>query len=349
VTALTFSSEQRAKLGKGAVRWTVALGAAVVIFGAFMTFKGANPVDAYRSMWTSLGSSRSIESVLVKSIPLIFAALAVAVPARAGLVNVGGEGQLIMGGVGAVFASHMIGTSMPGQSALIVLCLAGAAAGAIWAALAVTLRIVVGINEAVATLLLNYVALNVMYALIGDSWKDPTAAGQLVSRELPGSQRFSLIGSTTVHAGLILAIIATAIVWWALKSTRWGFQLRVVGGNPEAARRAGLKVGLLLLGAMLVGGALAGLGGVSQLAGTEFRLRQGFLVNYGYIGFLASWLARHNPVKVALAAVVLAAISVSGDSLQIDSALPAATVNILMALVLLAAFGWGAARRKRLA
>jgi simple sugar transport system permease protein len=281
----------------------------------------------------------------VKSIPLILAALAVAVPARAGLVNVGGEGQLIMGGVGAVAASHMIGDALPGQSALVVLCLAGAAAGAIWAALAVGLRIVVGINEAVATLLLNYVALDVMYALIGDTWKDPTAAGQLVSRELPVSQRLSLLGSTTVHAGLILAIVATAVVWWALRSTRWGFELKVVGGNPEAARRAGLKVGLLLLGAMLVGGALAGLGGVSQLAGTEFRLRQGFLVNYGYIGFLASWLARHHPVKVALAAVALAAISVSGDSLQIDSALPAATVNILMALVLLAAFGWGARRR----
>jgi simple sugar transport system permease protein len=316
-----------------------------VIFGAFMAFKGANPVDAYRSMWTSLGSERSVESVLVKSVPLILAALAVTVPAKAGLVNVGGEGQLIMGGVGAVAASHIIGTGLPGQSALVVLCIAGAVGGALWAALAVVLRILVGINEAVTTLLLNYVALNLMYALIGQAWKDPSAAGQLVSRELPASERFSLLGSTTVHAGLILAIVATALVWWTLRSTRWGFQLRVVGGNPEAARRAGLKVGMVLLSAMVVGGALAGLGGVAQLAGTEFRLRQGFLVNYGYIGFLASWLARHNPIKVALAAVLLAAISVTGDSLQIDSALPAATVNILMALVLLAAFGWGAKRR----
>jgi simple sugar transport system permease protein len=345
VTALTLTPARRAQLGKGAVRWVVALGAAIVIFGVFMASKGANPIEAYRSMWTSLGSDRSVQSVLVKSIPLILAALAVAVPARAGLVNVGGEGQLIMGGVFAVWASHVVGEALPGQSALLVLCLAGAVGGAVWAAVAVALRILVGISEAVATLLLNYVALNVMYALIGDAWKDPKAAGQLVSKELPVGQRFSLLGSTTVHAGLLVAIVATAVVWWVLRSTRWGFQLRVVGGNPEAARRAGLKVGALLLGAMLVGGALAGLGGVTQLAGTEFRLRQGFLVNYGYIGFLASWLARHHPVKVALAAVALAAISISGDSLQIDSALPAATVNVLMALVLLAAFGWGAKRR----
>jgi simple sugar transport system permease protein len=91
---------------------------------------------------------------------------------------------------------------------------------------------------------------------------------------------------------------------------------------------------------MLVGGALAGLGGVVQLAGAEFKLRQGFLLTYGYVGFLASWLARHKPINVAIAAVVLAAISITGDSLQIDSSLPAATVNVLMALVLLAVFGW---------
>ena len=134
-------------------------------------------------------------------------------------------------------------------------------------------------------------------------------------------------------------MIATVIVWWALRSTRWGFQLQVVGGNRSGAA-AGLSVGLLLLSAMVVGGALAGLGGLTQLAGAEFKLRPGFLATYGYIGFLASWLAGHKPLRVAVAALALAAISISGDSLQIDSQLPAATVNVLMALVLLAVFGW---------
>jgi simple sugar transport system permease protein len=115
----------------------------------------------------------------------------------------------------------------------------------------------------------------------------------------------------------------------------------VVGGNTEAARRAGLRVGLLLVTAMATGGALAGLGGAVQLAGAEFKLRPGFCLTYGYVGFLASWLARHKPIRVAVAAVVLSAIAVAGDSLQIDAGLPAASVNVLMALVLLAAFGWG--------
>ena len=106
---------------------------------------------------------------------------------------------------------------------------------------------------------------------------------------------------------------------------------------------------MLLLGAMLLGGALAGLGGVTQLAGAEFKLRPGFLATYGYIGFLASWLARHDPAKVAVSALLLGAISISGDSLQIDSHLPAATVNILMALVLIAVFGFASKRQKAVA
>ena len=229
---------------------------------------------------------------------------------------------------------------VPGGVVLVAMCVAGAIAGALWAALAAGLRLLVGINEAVSTLLLNYLALNVMLFLIFDRWKDRNGSGQPATRPLAVAERFPLIGSGKVHAGLLVAAGAAVLVWWLLRATGWGFRLRVVGGNPEAARRAGIRVGATLLSAMLVGGALAGLGGVTQLAGAEFKLRQGFLASYGYVGFLASWLARHRPLNVALAATVLAAISVSGDSLQIDSRLPAATVNVLMAVLLLAVFGW---------
>ena len=149
------------------------------------------------------------------------------------------------------------------------------------------------------TLLLNYLALNLMLFLIYDPWKDTNGSGQPVTRALFTAERLPLIGTSDVHWGLFIAIVAAAAVWWVLRSTRWGFQLRVVGGNTEAARRAGLSVGFLLVSAMFVGGALAGLGGFTQLAGAEFKLRSGFLVTYGYIAFLASWLARHRPIQVA--------------------------------------------------
>lgn len=325
---------------KGGVRWAVALGGAAVIFGAFVLAKGANPFDAYASMVQALGTNTSLTGIALQASPLILAALAVAVPAKAGLVNVGGEGQLLLGGVCAYGTSLALGGRLPGSVTLVLICITGALGGAAWSALAGVLRLKVGINEAVTTLLLNYIALDLMLFLIYDKWKDAAGSGQPVTAPLRVAERLPLLGTTGVHAGILVAVAATGLAWWALRSTRWGFQLRVVGGNPEAARRAGLKVGMLLVSAMAVGGALAGLGGVVQLAGAEFKLRPGFLVSYGYIAFLASWLARHHPVRVATAALLLAAIAVSGDSLQLDSGLPAATVNVLMALVLLAVFGW---------
>jgi ABC-type uncharacterized transport system permease subunit len=325
---------------KAVTRWALALGGAAVVFGLLVFTKGANPFSVYSSMWTTITSSASFDGIFLKATPLILAALAVAVPAKAGLVNVGGEGQLVVGGVFAMGVSLAADGHVSGPLTLVLMCLAGALGGALWAAIAALLRLAVGINEAVSTLLLNYLAINLMTFLIFDRWKDREGSGQPVSRPVGAGERFPLLGSSKVHAGLVLAVVAVGLIWWLLRSTRWGFQLRVVGGNPEAARRAGIRVGGTLLSAMLVGGALAGLGGVVQLAGAEFKLRQGFLLTYGYVGFLASWLARHKPINVAIAAVVLAAISITGDSLQIDSSLPAATVNVLMALVLLAVFGW---------
>lgn len=320
------------------------VGVSLGAFAVLMLIKGVSPLDAYSSMRTAITTDTALTAILVKGTPLILAALAVTIPAKAGMVNVGGEGQLIMGGVFAAGASQMFNAS-PGSVGLVAMIVAGMLGGALWAGLAAALKRLVGISEAVTTLLLNYVALNIMFFLIYDPWKDPNGSGQPATRPVPIPQRLPLVGTSKVHMGIVIALIASVGVWWLLRSTRFGFQLRVVGGNTEAARRSGLKVGALVLGAMLVGGALAGLGGAAQLAGAEFKLRPGFLVTYGYIGFLASWLARHDPPKVVLGALLLAAISITGDSLQIDSQLPAATVNVLMALVLLAVFGFGARKK----
>ncbi len=180
-----------------------------------------------------------------------------------------------------------------------------------------------------------------MLYLIYQPWKDPNGSGQPATRSLAAAARLPLVGTSRVHAGIFVALVATALIWALFRYTTWGFRLRVVGGNPEAARRAGLPVSRLLISAMLVGGALAGLGGMVHYAGAELKLRPGMTLNIGYIAFLASWLARHKPLNVAGAAVLLAAIAIAGDSLQLDSGLPAAAVNVLMGLVLLAVMGRG--------
>jgi simple sugar transport system permease protein len=292
-------------------------------------------------MWHSLADTTSFGEVLVKAAPLVLAALAVAIPARAGLVNVGGEGQVVMGAVAAAGVALALDATLPGSAMIVVMMLAAAAAGALWAGIAGILRLTVRVNEAITTLLLNYVAIDLMLYLIYQPWKDPNGSGQPATRPLAEAARLPLLGNSRVHMGIFVAVVATALIWAVLRWTTWGFNLRVVGGNPEAARRAGLPVSRLLMSAMLVGGALAGLAGMVHFAGSELKLRPGMTFNLGYIAFLASWLARHHPLKVAGAAVLLSGIAIAGDSLQLDSGLPAASVNVLMGLVLLAVMGRG--------
>jgi simple sugar transport system permease protein len=329
------------RVARGAGRLAVAYAAALVLFGAFVITKGANPLEVYGDMWRSLADGTSLGEVLVKASPLMLAALAVAVPARAGLVNVGGEGQVVMGAIGAAGVMLALDGTLPGTATIALMMLAAAVAGAVWAGIAGVLRLTVKVNEAITTLLLNYVAIDLMLYLIYQPWKDPNGSGQPATRALAAAARLPLVGTSRVHTGIFVAVIATALIWALFRYTTWGFRLRVVGGNPEAARRAGLPVSRLLLSAMLVGGALAGLGGMVHFAGAELKLRPGMTLNFGYIAFLASWLARHKPINVAGAAVLLAGIAIAGDSLQLDSGLPAAAVNVLMGLVLLAVMGRG--------
>ncbi len=156
-----------------------------------------------------------------------------------------------------------------------------------------------------------------------------------------GPERFPIIWGERVHAGIFVGLVAAVALWALMRWSTWGFKLRVLGGNPSAARRAGLAVGGLSIGAMVVGGAMAGLGGMIEVAGTEGRLRPELLAGYGFIGFLASWLARHDPLRCIGAAIVLGAIAVGGSGLKITAGLSGGAVNILMAVVLLAVLGWG--------
>lgn len=339
-------SARAERLARGAGRLALAYAAALTLFGAFVLTKGANPVSVYSDMWRSLADGTSLGEVLVKATPLVLAALAVAVPARAGLVNVGGEGQVVMGAVAAAGVALALDATLPGTAMLVVMMVAAAAAGALWAGLAGVLRLTVRVNEAITTLLLNYVAIDLMLYLIYQPWKDPNGSGQPATRPLAEAARLPLLGTSRIHTGVFIAVIATAVIWGLFRYTSWGFRLRVVGGNPEAARRAGLPVSGLLMSAMLVGGAMAGLGGMAHFAGAELKLRPGMTLNFGYIAFLASWLARHSPAKVAGAAVLLAAVAIAGDSLQLDAGLPAAAVNVLMGLILLAVMGRGQRRAR---
>ncbi len=332
--------------GSTAARWAIALLAGLILFGAFVMANGADPMAVYADIWSStLTQGGQFQQILVRATPFALAGLAVVVPARAGMVNVGGEGQLIIGAVAAAGAALALDGAAPPGVVMAAMVLAATAAGAGWAGIAALMRITVKVNEAVTTLLLNYVALFAMLFLILGPWKDPKALGQSTSVAVSDSLKLPVLAGTAVNIGVVVAVVAAVAVWFGLTRTAWGFRLGVVGGNSEAARRAGIPVVWLLLSALLIGGALAGLAGYIQFAGTEYKLRPTFGLTIGYVAFLASWLARHRPMPLLLASLGLAAIAVSGNSLQIGSGLPAGSVNILMGLVLIAVLGWTGPRK----
>lgn len=286
----------------------------------------------------------SVENTLIRATPFVFTGLAVALPARAGLVNIGGEGQFVAGMVLATGGALALGDDLSAPILLPVIAILGAVGGFVWAGIAAVLRVTVNLNEALSTLLLNFVAPLVLAYLVFGPWKDPATYSNLPqTAEFAGSAQLPVYGLSRLHLGIVIALVVAVVVWVALEFTRWGFRARVVGGNPEAARRAGIGVRSVMFVTLVLGGALAGLGGMVEVTGVEGRLRPGIGVGFGYIGFLASWLVGHRPLGVLGSALLLAAISVAGDSLQIEAGLPSTSVYILMALVLLIALG---ARRR---
>jgi simple sugar transport system permease protein len=329
-------------------RWLLAIGAAFIIFAAFLLAKGANPIDVYHSMWESMaGDSKSVGQLLVQTAPFLLAALAVVVPARAGLFNIGGEGQLLLGAIGAMFMADLLGNSATPVVELVLLATGGIIGGALWAAIPALLKRYTLTSEAITSLLLNYIAALLLAWLVHGPWKDPTSLGFPQSRTLEVDESFPKVFDSQVHAGVFICVIVAVIVWAILKYTPWGFRLRVVGGNAEAARRAGFAVGAISMTAMLFGGALAGLAGMIEVSGVEGQLRVGMMSGYGFIGFLASWLVRHDPLKVIGSALLLGAIAVGGNGLKTSAGLSGAAVYILMAVLLLAILGWSQKKRVR--
>jgi general nucleoside transport system permease protein len=320
--------------------WVVAYAAALVIFGVFVETIHVSAIPMYRAMWDqTIGSGYGIGQALDLAGVFILSAMAVAVPARAGLTNIGGEGQVVMGLTAAGGVTIALGPHVTGLPAMILMALAAAAAGAAWAAIAGLLKLAAGVNEAISTLLLNYVAADVLSYLVYGPWQSAQGNGQPVSAAMPSADFLPSLPGLQAHIGIVIAVALTVVVALVLSRTTWGFSLRTVGGNQAAARRAGLRVAALTFSAMLVGGALAGLGGMIQYAGLEGQLRPGLAATFGYTGFLASWLARHRPSRVIIAAAVLALLSVAGDALEISSGLSGGAVDVLMAIILFVVLG----------
>ena len=331
-----------------APRTMSALVLALLVFALFLLASGRDPMDALLEAWSGVvGSSFGLSEVGVAMIPLVLTALATAIPTQVGLVNVGGEGQLYVGaltatGVALFFPTGQIWLMLPAMA------LAGCAGGGLWAALAALLRHWRSVNEVISTLLANYIAILLVDVFVFGPWKNPAGMGYPYTAPFDVASIFPAIAGTRFHWGFLAPAIAVIVCYVIFTRTIWGFKMRAVGGNPEAARRRGITVDRYMIAAMIAGGGLAGLAGMVEVSGIHHDLRPGISDNLGYLGLLASWLAGHNPVVIVGACFLIAAFLVAGDVLQLTVGLPSAAGLVLIGLALFFVLGLRRVERRAL-
>jgi len=317
------------------VRYVSILVVALIVFAAVLLVVGKDPVQAYADTFAyTFGNFRGFSEVIARMIPLVLTATAVALPSRLGLINIGGEGQLYMGAWLATWAALTF-DHLPKLILLPLVVLLGFIGGGLWAAVAGALRAKGWVHETISTLLLNYVAPAWANYFIFGPWRSPDSASYPQSNAFVDAARLPTFGDTRVHVGLILGWIALFFYWFLIRKTRWGLEMRAIGGNPDAARRVGIPIRTYMIMAMFLAGGIAGLAGMAQVSAVEGRLKQALSPGYGFAGFLISWLAGGNPLGILFMAFLLSMIRTGGDILQITQGLPFAVVNILLALVLM--------------
>lgn len=305
----------------------------LVVFGAFVALFGVNPLEVYASIYKgAFGSWFSWQNTLQRAAPLLLTALCTAIPARLGLIVIGGEGAFVVGALGAVAAAVLL-AGAPYLVGLAGMLLAAALTGGLWISLSGALRVYRGVNETISSLLLNYIAIALMNHLISGPMRDPAVVHRPSSWSIGEAFALGKLPGTNIHWGLVLGILACIAAYVLMRHTTFGFAGRIVGGNPRAAAMVGLPIGRLIIAACFLGGAGAGLAGMIEVAAGEGRVSSSIVVGYGYTGILIAFIARQNPLAVIPAAILLGGIRASGGLLQRWHDLPDATVLVLQGIM----------------
>jgi ABC-type uncharacterized transport system permease subunit len=309
-----------------------ALVAAMLLFGLFVEILGQSPLEVYALIYKGgFSSAFSWQNTLSRAAPLILTALCVALPAQAGLMMIGGEGALVLGGL----AAAVIGYAMDGSFPVLVkiaMALGGIAAGGIWIAFSGGLRQFRGVNETISSLLLNYIAIALLNHFVEGPLRDPASLNKPSSHPIGDANMLGSMPGMDVHWGLGFGIIFCVLAFILVRHTTWGFALRIVGGNTRAARLAGLPVSTLVLAACFIGGGAAGLAGMVEVAAVHGNANASLIAAYGYTGILVAFIARQNPLAIIPVAILLGGITASGGMLQRRLDLPDATVLVLQGM-----------------
>ena len=303
----------------------------VAISLLFLVF-GVNPLFAIAQIFVgSFGSIYGLKETITKGIPLILIGGGLALAFRAKFWNIGAEGQLLMGAIFGTWIGLNWGPHLPAPIVVPLMFAAGFVGGALWGLIPAILKIKFSINEVISTLMMNYICAEFVTLLIVGPWKGKTKFGFPYTDDLPASAILALVPGSRIHyVTLILAILSLLMLGIIIFKTKFGYEVRVIGENPDAAKYAGIDFFKTTLIVMAISGGLAGLAGVGEAAGIHRHLGYPASISsgYGYTAIIVAWLAKLNPAFVVVSGLFFAGILVGGDAIQISLGLPAATVHI---------------------
>lgn len=290
------------------------------------------------ALWDgAFGSSYAIWSAtLVRSAPLLLLGLGVALAFRAGVLNIGAEGQFLVGAIGATAVAELVGRFAPGLVMVPLMALVGATAGAGWAGIAAWLRQRFGVLEVISTIMLNFIALATISWMVRGPLQEPTRVYPQ-SAEIPLAAHWPfLIPGQRLHLGFVLGLLACGIAWVVLTRTATGFRIRAVGASPSAATSAGgIDVARTVRQVFLVSGACAGLAGAAEVGGVTWALYEGISPGYGYTAIAVALLARLHPGWIVVSAIFFGALEAGASAMQRDAGIPSVVVQVIVAVIIL--------------
>lgn len=314
--------------------------ASILIFtGVILLFFIVIGKPPFVMLWSmlkfSMGDMFSLSETLGKMTPILFCALAVILPARLGLISVGGEGQLY---VGALTGTWMV-LQFPdaGLWLLPAMLMAGAFGGVLWGGLPGVLKAWIGVHETISTLLLNYVGVLLVRHLVYGPWKAASSQGWPATMDFPPNAVLPKFEHTQIHLGLLIAVLTAVVLHILLDKSRWGLALKILRDNPAIAPLTGLRPSRQILLVMCLGGLFAGVGGICEVSAIQGRLQPTISNGYGLAGFLVAWLAAQKPLRAIVVAFLFGALLAAADALQMFAHVPAASAVVLQAIIFLTA------------
>jgi general nucleoside transport system permease protein len=307
--------------------------AALLVFGIFLIAQGKNPLMAFGLMYQgAFGTWFSWQNTLTRAAPLMLTALCTALPARIGLIVIGGEGALVLGGLAAAAAGVAL-MQAPASVALLGMTITGMVVGGLWIALAGWLRHYRGVNETISGLLLAYIAIAMMSHLVEGPLRDPTSLNKPSTTHIGEEHMLTGMFGSDIHWGFGFGVLACFVTWVVMCRSTFGFAASMVGGNLRAAKLCGLPVGFITLATCALAGAAAGLAGAVEVAAVHGNANASLIAGYGYTGILVAFLARHHPLAIIPVAILLGGLVASGGLLQRRMGLPDATILVLQGLL----------------